>query len=210
MLNIKEHLNRILEIPELELDENAYKGKYDLNNAKSIKDFVLGNLRKTYENIDTGDEIAVSRNSSGKIVGSYRNGESYQKTIVHIPEIIKNMQFLEKQIPEKEGSKYNNYSYYITGINMDGKSYAVFSIVGYNERGVYYVHNVFEGTRREVFAKAEKEAITDSQYKRLAEILEKAKKGGWSLDLVVTKGTSTDPINKYTKIFEEKQEKNEK
>ncbi|MCL2208222.1 MAG: hypothetical protein FWB90_09080 [Fibromonadales bacterium] len=189
--NLKGRLECILKTPELELDGNAYMGKYELNDLKSIKDFIdwlridEKGRNIVYINIDTCNEIIISRNSSGKLAGSYKNGETYQKTMVHIPKIIKNMIFLDETNPEKVNSKYNKYSYYITGINMDCKSYVVFSVVGYNEQAVYYTHSVFQGTKQDIFGKAKNEAINNSQYKRLSDILENAKKEGWHPSLVV-------------------------
>ena len=40
-MKLFERISRILNSPELELDGDAYKGKYELNNGKSIKAFIL-------------------------------------------------------------------------------------------------------------------------------------------------------------------------
>jgi len=80
------------------------------------------------------------------------------------------MQFLEKMPPSKENAKYGKYSYYITRANIDGKPHTILSTIGHNENGIYYDHNIFEGTPKEVFTEA-KNAITKKFY-RLKEILQ--------------------------------------
>jgi hypothetical protein len=99
--------------------------------------------------------------------------EAYSKTIAHILEIIEKMQFLEEMPPEVENANFNNYSYYITGIYMDGNSFIVLSTVGRTDREIYYDHNVFEGTKNEVFEKAKNAADDDYKYSRLSKILKK-------------------------------------
>ncbi|MDR2555210.1 MAG: hypothetical protein LBC64_07250 [Fibromonadaceae bacterium] len=61
-MTLKERIDRIIHTGEIELAGEAYKGKYELNNVKSIKDFILGNLRKVYTNLNTGDKITLSGN----------------------------------------------------------------------------------------------------------------------------------------------------
>jgi hypothetical protein len=169
--SLEERIKRILLMPELEMDGNAYKGKYELNDVKSIRDFILNELRKSYTNQNTGDEIIISRNSAKEIAGHYSDSEAYQKSIAHIPQIIENMLFLEKRKAEEEGAKFDEYLYYITSIKIDGKPHTILSTAGYKlkQGKVYYVQNVFEGTPKEVFAKAKNEV--NIKYKRLNEIL---------------------------------------
>jgi len=177
--NLKERIDNILRTPALELDGNAYSGKYELNNVKSIKDFILKKLRnkKGYANLDTGDKIFISHNSAGKLSMHWMDGNTYQKSLVHIPQIIENMQLLEEAKPDKENSKYNKYSYYITSVQIDYELHTILSTVGYTEKGIYYDHNVFEGTPQEIFTKAKKET-NNSKFSRLNEILRKMEKDG--------------------------------
>jgi hypothetical protein len=97
--SLEERISRILRTPELELDGEAYKGKYELNDGKSIKKFILGELRKVYTNFNTNYKIAISNNSAGKLAFHWKDGEAYQKSIVHIPQIIERMQFLDEAKP---------------------------------------------------------------------------------------------------------------
>jgi hypothetical protein len=151
-----------------------------LNDGKSIKKFILDELRKVYTNFGTSDKITLSHDSAGKLSSHYRDGEAYQKSIAYIPEIIERMQFLEEMKPSKEKAKYRKYSYYITPINIGGKQHVVLSTVGYMGQEIYYDHNVFEGTPQEVFAKAKNET-NDAKYSRLNEILQNTEKGGGNL-----------------------------
>jgi hypothetical protein len=170
-VTLKERIDRIIHTSEIELAGGAYKGKYELNNVKSIKNFILDELRKVYTNLNTGDKITISHNSAGKLARHYKDGEAYQKSLAHIPEIIENMQFLEEMPSDKENPKFDSYSYYITPANIDGQPYTIFSTVGRKRQKIYYDHNVFKGTPEEVFVKAKNE-INDPKYSRLNEILQ--------------------------------------
>ena len=180
-MTLEERIDRIIHVSEIELAGEAYKGKYELNNGKSIKKFILDKLRKVYTNLNTGDKITLSRESANKLSGHLKDGDIYQKSLAHIPEIIENMQFLEEMPPDKdkENPKFDNYSYYITPANIDGQFYTILSTVGRKRQEIYYDQNIFNGTPEEVFAKAKNE-INDPKYRRLNEILQDTdnKKGG--------------------------------
>ncbi|MDR2553887.1 MAG: hypothetical protein LBC64_00535 [Fibromonadaceae bacterium] len=200
---LKERIDRIIHAGEIELAGEVYKGKYELNNVKSIKNFILDKLRlnekgknKVYINVDTGKKISISGNSAGKLTSHYKYGETYQKTIAHLQRIIENMKFLEEMSPDKENSKFGNYSYYITRANIDGESYTILSTVGHNEYGIYYDQNVFEGTPKEVFKEAK--TSNDNKYSRLKEILKEEAADPSELH----SGDKSQPAstNKYTKI----------
>jgi len=179
-ISLVERIGRILRMSVLELDGNAYMedNKYKLDDWKSIKNFVNKKLRLNdegkniiYMNIDTGDKIILSGDSAGKIAGHYKDGEAYQKTIAHIPQIIKHMLLLDEASPNKANVKYDNYSYYITQVKMEERTYTILSTIGRKWDEVYYDHNVFEGSSEEVFVKAKNDA-TDFKYSRLNNILE--------------------------------------
>jgi hypothetical protein len=196
---LEERIERILCAPELELDGNAYMGKYKLNNGKSIKNFILDNLRNIYVNLDTDAKIKVSKQSSKKLLNRYQDGEVYRKTIVHIPKIIEQMQFLDEAVPSKVNPNFDKYSYYITQVKMDYESYSILSTVGYKWNELYYDQNVFKGKAQEVFAKAINE-VSDPKYSRLNEILKKAEKDGWDQIGIINPELPT--INsKYSKKF---------
>jgi len=204
-MTLEERINRIIYTSEIELAGWAYKEKYELDNGKSIKKFILDKLRlnekgktKVYTNLDTGEKISISGNSAGKLASHYKYGETYQKTIAHIPRIIENMKFLEEMKPNKENAKFDNYSYYVTRINIDGISHTILSTVGHNEYRVYYDQNVFEGTPEEVFKEAR--ISNNNKYSRLKEILKDNKKEAVDPSELHS-GDKSQPAstNKYTK-----------
>jgi len=205
-VTLRERIERIFNTGEIELAGEAYKGKYELNDVKSIKEFILKKLRKIYTNPNTGDKITLSHDSAGKLAIQYKDSEAYQKSIAHIPEIIENMQFLEEMEPSKENAKYDKYSYCITPVKIDGESYTILSTVGHKGQEIYYSQNVFRGTPKEVFAKAKNE-MNDTKYSRLNEILKDVdnKNGDWELYQGSTQGSPTAmestnaSTNKYTK-----------
>jgi hypothetical protein len=173
---LEERIERILCVPNLELDGNAYKGKYELNNGLSIKNFILNKLRLnekgeniSYTNQSTGSKIIISNNSAGKIALHWKDGETYQKSIAYIPHIIESMQFLEEMKANKENAKYNKYSYYITPVRINGEPCTILSTIGLMENEIYYDQNLFEGTPEEIFAEAKNS--TSEKYSRLNCIL---------------------------------------
>jgi len=195
-MTLEERIDRIIRTGCIELEGEAFEGKFELNNGKSIKRFILDNLRNIYTNIGTGEKITISRESGGKLARHFGDGEIYQKSLAHIPQIIENMNFLEKMPPEKKNAKYGKYSYYITGIIIDGEFHTILSTIGHNENGIYYDHNVFKGTPKEVFAQAKN--ATTKKFDRLKEILqniERVEGFSWS-----EPGAQQPPsTHKYTK-----------
>jgi len=201
-MTLEERIKRIICASEIELDGEAYIGKYGLGNRKSITSFILNNLRKTYINLSTGNKLIISRRSGEKLATHI--GEVHQKVIAHIPQIIEKMQFLEKMAPDKENASFDNYSYYITPIKIDGKNYTILSTVGQKRKNneTYYDQNVFKGTPKEVFENLEN-SDNNTQFRRLAKILKGNKEEGWSKPEIVPSVEPTSPTNKYSKISEE-------
>jgi len=205
-VTLEERIDRIIHASEIELAGEAYIGKYELNDGKSIKKFILDKLRIVYTNPNTGNKITLSHNSAGKLALHWKDGDAYQKSIAHIPQIIENMQFLEEMPPEGDDAKYDKYSYYITPANIDGLLYTILSTVGYKGKEIYYDHNVFEGTPKEVFDRAKTE-IKDPKYDRLNKILQDKGKDNRGQVLVATRETPAiqeatgASTNKYTKNY---------
>ena len=174
-ISLEERIERIIHTPKLELDGNAYKDKYDLNNENSIKKYLIINFRDNIINEDTGSKIRISNASAGKLAG--HKGEIYRKSLAYISEIIKHMKFLYETAPEKPNSSYQKYSYYITEASIDGNPYTILSTVGKQNNEFYYDQNLFEGTNTAVFNAARNS--TDNKYSRLNKILENVKESDW-------------------------------
>jgi hypothetical protein len=65
-----------LKLLELKMDGNAYKWKYELDDLKSIKEFIFDKLRLNkkeqdvpYTNQSTGNVITITRDSAKEIAG---------------------------------------------------------------------------------------------------------------------------------------------
>jgi len=174
---LEERIYRIVHASEIELVGKAYVGKYELNDGKSIKKFILRKLRGKIKNLDTGDNITISKQSVLKLASHLKDGEIYQKTIAYVPKIIENMKFIEEMKPDKENASFNNYSYYISRVSIDCESHTILSTVGYKGQKIYYDQNVFKGTPEEVFIEAK--TSIDNKYSRLKEILKDSNNGDW-------------------------------
>ena len=216
-ISLEERIDRILYTGEIPLDGNAYKGNegFELGKWKSIRAFIdrlrlnANGKNAVYENLDTGDKIIISRESAGKITQHWKDGEIYQKTLAHIPEIIRNMKLLDE-------AKNNgiNYSYFVTPIELDGNPHTVFSTVRRENNSVYYDHNVFEGAVGDVFAKAKTET-SDPKYSRLHDILKdiddvlQKTESDRNPDLVRARSVTAASTNEYTKKSGDAVEKSE-
>jgi hypothetical protein len=114
-------------MPEIELDGEAYKGKYELNteNKTTVFKWLQKEFQgKIYINKCTGNKISISRNGIRELIYFIKDDMAYMKSLVHIPKIIENMQYLET-MPNKKNKSYAYFDYYITPIKMSGRSYMV-------------------------------------------------------------------------------------
>jgi hypothetical protein len=213
--NLEECMDCILKMPEVELDGEAYKGKYELGNWKSIENWMNANLKgRAYANISTGENISISAKGVDKIV-HHANDEAYQKNVIYIPQIIEGMEFLASESNEHVKKGYYRYDYFITPVKMDGKEYTILSIVGITGKNSYYYDQVvMEGNIKYLIGK-------------FIETIEKEREGLNSRGQLVTSGLTSSnlpkgkysrlykileaiPISKYNKFFEESQEKKTK
>jgi hypothetical protein len=201
-IKLEEHIERVLCAQELELDGNAWKGNYELNDKGSIVQFILNKLRKVYTNLATDKDIKVSKRSAEKL--ATHSGEAYQKSLVHIPEIIEKMQFLAEMKADKADAHFKEYLYYITPAKIDEESYTILSTVGFSGEKIYYDQNVFEGTPEGVFEEAR--SSTSKKYSRLNEILTGIKKDSWDTSEISSSERPATSTNKYSKFSEEKQD----
>ena len=152
--SLEERINLILHTPELELDGNAYIGKYELGNWKSVESWMKENLlRKKFLNHDTGESLQITTKGMDKLIHHSKNDDAYKKSICHIPAIIENMKFFEKEGNEKLNGKFDSYEYFLTPVKIDGNDYTILSIVGKNKEGFYYDQSVMEGKARDLINK---------------------------------------------------------
>jgi hypothetical protein len=157
MLIFENRLAAIIESEPLELDGEAYKGKFYLE-AKDFKSMRKGialcikDLQgKIFINKETGNEITISNKGLRELVSFVKKDEVYIKSLAYIPNIIENMRYLETK-PNMKNDGYASFDYYITPVIMDGENYIVSSVVGKSTNGEYYYHqNIF---RRDLYNSA--------------------------------------------------------
>jgi len=67
-MTLEERVKRIICESEVELEGEAYVGKYELGNMKSMTNFIVSKLRNKegYRNRSTGDKIMLSKRSAEK------------------------------------------------------------------------------------------------------------------------------------------------
>jgi hypothetical protein len=188
----------IIEALVVELDGNAYQGRYTLNDRESIHRFILDELRsKPYMISDTGDMVVISGKAAKKLVSHDITDEMYQKTIAHIPQIIESMKLLGDSPADKQEARFDKYKYYITNAKIDRKRLTIFSTVGHGRQNTYYDQRVFDGTPQDLFKDVKKTAR--GRYERLNKILENIEESDWRLDSVESEGSPTaSSTNKIT------------
>jgi len=194
----EDRMANIIEAMPLELDGNAYKGKFELDTKKKesvwnwLKDKLQG---KNFKNENTGSKITLSRNGLKELISFIKNDVTYIKSLAHIPEIIKNMRYVETMSNTKDDG-YPNFDYYITPAKMDGKNYTILSEVGKNANGEYYYYqNVFNGTPKEVIEK-----VRDLPTRTLASV---ANADGAGSPAPLADTSKANPSNsKYNKFLE--------
>ncbi|GHV28874.1 hypothetical protein AGMMS4952_13600 [Spirochaetia bacterium] len=134
------NIEKLATAPDITLDGNAYRGKYELN-KKSIVGFLKNTLRKeVFQNNHMPDPIRLGGKGIDKLIGYGLNNDAYKKLFVHIPEIIKNAVFITDEIPTRADTPYNIYRHLVTGIALDGEPYTIHVILGENSGVWYYDH----------------------------------------------------------------------
>jgi hypothetical protein len=143
MQNNRERIFAFLETSDLDLEGEAYVGKYELE-RKSISQYLLSYLQGVeWTNKDTGSKIRASRNGIGKMLHHDMETEAHKKLLVHVPTIIQEMRFVAQENRCKPDGKYDRYQYFLTGVKMDGVCYTVLSTVGIHNGNIYYDQMVF-------------------------------------------------------------------
>ena len=167
----------------LELNSEAYKGKFELNKWKSIEDYLKSMKQLEMRNKHTNEQIKLSSKGIDKLLHrASTNGEVYKKSLAHLPEIIENMVYISSEPNRNEIKKgFNEYRRYLTRIKMDGKDYTILSIVGKSKEGFYY--------DQQLFLISENESVKE----RLANVGQL----GWAENRPA--GTESEPNNKYRK-----------
>ena len=116
-----------------------FEGLYELNN-KSAEKFLRDNIRGVYLNADTGDLIRITRKGAEKVTRHDAENMAHIKSLVLIPELIRNAIFIAEEQNEKDKNEYDTFRYYVVGLNMEGVDYTVKLAIGVKNGYTYYDH----------------------------------------------------------------------
>ena len=134
-------IEKLKKTKPIEITGEEYKGKYELN-RDSAKAWLLDNLRGEYTNEDTKEKIFVSKVGIKEVVSHREKSEAHLKSLVSIPDIIKNTIFIDEMPNEKDNGKYDSYRYYVGGLKIGGEDYTVKMVVGVKNGVKYYDHRL--------------------------------------------------------------------
>lgn len=100
-------------------------------------------LHNTYQIVDTGESIIVSKVGAEEVTSHRRNDLAHLKSISVIPSLLNNAIFIEEQKNNKDNDKFDSYRYYVPGVNIDGEDYTAKIVIGVKqgERKRAYLHS---------------------------------------------------------------------
>ena len=139
----KERIEKLRKIDPVEITGEEYKGKYELN-GDSAQKYILDNLRGEYNIDDTGEKIKISKKGAKKVTSHSQGNEAHMKSIVAIPELIRNSIFIEEQPAYKEKAQYDSYRYYVVGLKIGEEDYTARITIGVKNGEFYYDHYLTE------------------------------------------------------------------
>lgn len=120
----------------VDITGEEYVGKYELN-RNSAKQWMKDNLKGSYVFNDTGEQVEITRLGINKTTSHSMGSDPHLKSIVVIPELIKNGIFIAEEKAERQGSKYDSYQYYVTGMKIGSDDYTVKITIGVDENKFY-------------------------------------------------------------------------
>ena len=119
-----------------------YKDKYELN-RESAKQWIKDNLRGEYKIDDTDEIVNIVRKGLNKVTSHSMGNEAHLKSLVAIPNMLKNAVFITEEKAEKPNAQYPKYHYYVVGLKIGNTDYTVKITVGVDENGnKYYDHSL--------------------------------------------------------------------
>ncbi|WP_059369378.1 type ISP restriction/modification enzyme [Treponema endosymbiont of Eucomonympha sp.] len=147
-------VERLLNAPNIALDGEAYRGKYEVDktpkeNAASISAYLKQMAKTTrLENSSIREPIKLGGSGITKLTMYGMSNIAYMKTIAHIPELLGNAILLLKKLPEKPDSHYQKYCYLLSFFEIDGVEWTARIVLGENEGCWYYQHIISEIKKR--------------------------------------------------------------
>jgi hypothetical protein len=137
-------INELRNAPNLMLDGNAYKTKYELT-QKSIKLYLKDILSKMdLHNPNISEPIRISGRGIRKMTNYGMSNELYKKLFAHIPKMLENAIAFPGYETKKAPSHYKYFKDLIVGIEIDGKPYTVRILLGKEGGYWYYSHFITE------------------------------------------------------------------
>ena len=136
-------IEKLRKAEPVEITGEEYKGKYELN-RNSAKQWIKDNLRGEYEIEDTGEKVSLGKVGANKVTSHGMGNEAHIKSIVAIPQLIRDAVFVEERPNEKGKGKFDSYRYYVCGLKIGGVDYTVKLTIGVKQGKRYYDHALTE------------------------------------------------------------------
>jgi hypothetical protein len=152
MQNNRERIFAFLETQDIDLEGEAWVGKYELT-AHSIKSFILNDLRMDLRILQTAETISISRKTAKKLTNHDMDNATYKKLFAHLPKIIENLFFVAEMRPDHDNPNFDLFRYYMLGFVMDGKTHCILATVGERGEKVYYDQTLFEESKEALVQK---------------------------------------------------------
>ncbi len=140
-LNVVEKPQRIEKLRNSEPVDVVFSDDYSLE-RRAAKKWAKENVKGTYTNADTKEEISVSNVSIDKVTSHGEREEAHLKAIKAIPQMIERSIFIDEVKNEKGSGKYDSYRYYVCGLTIDGVPYTAKVVVGVKNGRRYYDHEL--------------------------------------------------------------------
>ena len=132
-------IEKLRESESVDIPSNANEGLFELNRT-SVREYIMNNLRGEYTNKDTGETIEISRRGAQKVTSHSVGSEAHLKSVVAIPEMLRNAIFIDEVSAEKDNAHYDSYRYYICGLRIGSEDYTVRITIGVKGNKFYYDH----------------------------------------------------------------------
>ena len=137
---------RIEKLRDSEPIKVTFNNVYPLD-RKSAKEWMKSNIKGSYVNKQTGEEIQISNIGINEVASHGSMDEAHLESLSAIPSMIENSIFID-EIPNAKGNdKYDSYRYYVCGIIIDGQEYTAKIVIGVKGDSKYYDHRLSNITK---------------------------------------------------------------
>jgi hypothetical protein len=121
--------------PNLLLDPDEYKGKYELN-KESIVAYLVSLKDREFHNADISADIRLSTRAIKKLTTVGMSNEEYMKSLAYIPIFAEKAALIKTEKPVKD--RYDTYYHLVTGAIIGDAPYTAHIIIGERNGGWYY------------------------------------------------------------------------